>query len=43
VGIFALDHLGATGVAVLMHALLASTSVGLLLVGQRIFRKAVLA
>lgn len=43
VGIFALDHFGATGVAVLLHALLASTAVVLLLVGQRIFRRTVLA
>lgn len=43
VGIFALDHFGATGVAVLLHVLLASTALVLLLVGQRIFRKAVLA
>ena len=43
VGIFALDHLGATGVMVLLHALLASTAVVLLLVGQRIFRRTVLA
>lgn len=42
VGIFALDHFGATGVAVLLNVLLASTALGLLLVGQRIFRKAVL-
>ena len=43
VGIFALDHLGAAGVAALMHILLASTAVVLVLVGQRIFRKTVLA
>jgi len=43
VGIFALDHFGATGVAVLLNVLLASTALVLLLVGQRIFRKAVLA
>ncbi len=43
VGIFALDHFGATGVMVLLHALLASTAVVLLLVGQRIFRRTVLA
>ena len=43
VGIFALDHFGATGVAVLLHALLASTAVVLLFIGQRIFRRTVLA
>jgi Cu-processing system permease protein len=43
VGIFALDHLGQAGVAILLHALLISTAIALLLVGQRIFRKAVLA
>ena len=43
VGIFALDHFGATGVAVLLHALLASTALVLVFVGQRIFRKTVLA
>ena len=43
VGIFALDHFGATGVAVLLHALLASTALMLIFVGQRIFRKTVLA
>ena len=43
VGIFALDHFGATGVAVLLHALLVSTGLVLVFVGQRIFRKTVLA
>jgi Cu-processing system permease protein len=42
VGIFALDQLGATGVAVLLRLLLASTTLALLFVGQRSFRKAVL-
>jgi Cu-processing system permease protein len=43
VGIFALDHLGARGVSVLLHGLLALSAVALLLAGQRIFRKAVLS
>jgi Cu-processing system permease protein len=43
VGIFALDHLGARGVQGLLHGLLAATAIALLLAGQRIFRKAVLA
>jgi Cu-processing system permease protein len=43
VGIFALDHLGASGVAALLHGLMAATAIGLGVVGLRIFRKAVLA
>lgn len=43
VGIFALDHLGAAAVVMLLHALLAATTLVLLLAGYRVFRKAALA
>jgi Cu-processing system permease protein len=43
VGIFALDHFGPRTVATLLHVLLAGTAFVLVALGQRIFRKAVLA
>jgi Cu-processing system permease protein len=42
-GIFALDHLGAGGVVLLVHLLLAATALALAALGLGIFRKAVLA